>query len=214
MMQYWPEFVILFTINALNVLSPGACFAVTVRNSAVYTRKVGVLTALGIAASSCIQKSYVLLGFGLFLAKNPTLFYIVKYVGCAHLIYLAFCCFKNSKKKIKPLSIGHALPHNQLSSFAAFRSGFLTDTLNPQASLGFMSIVVATVSPTTPISVQILYAVPLILTATLWYTTVALFFSNSALRTWFTKIQHWFERLMGSVLIGLSIRLAMITART
>lgn len=213
MLTYWPEFLMLFTINAMNVVSPGACFAITVRNSTVYNREIGVLTALGIAASSFTQKTYVLLGFGLFLAKNPILFQTVKYVGCAHLLYLAFCCFRNSFKK--PLKVTQSLstPQITISKWGAFRSGFLTDFLNPQASLGFMSIVVATVSPTTPISIQACYAVPLVLTATLWYTTVAVFFSHNYLRQWFQKIQHWFERIMGGLLISLSFRLALLTAR-
>jgi threonine/homoserine/homoserine lactone efflux protein len=209
---YWPEFLMLFTINMMNVLSPGACFAITVRNSTMYNRKIGLLTALGVASSSCIQKTYVLLGFGLFLAKNPMLFQTVKYVGCAHLIYLAFCCFKNAKKKPK-IIFKEQKAHTALSSWGAFRSGFLTDSLNPQASLGFMSIVVATVSPSTPVTIQAYYAIPLVLTATLWYTTVAFFFSNKYLRQWFNHVQHWFERIMGSLLIGLSFRLAMLTAK-
>ena len=213
MSSYWPEFLMLFTINAMNVISPGACFAITVRNSTIYTREIGILTALGIATSSFTQKTYVLLGFGLFLAKNPLLFQTVKYVGCSHLLYLAFCCFRNSfKKPIKAVEEA-SVPKAILSKWGAYRSGFLTDFLNPQASLGFMSIVVATVSPETPISIQACYAIPLVLTATLWYTTVAAFFSLSHLRRWFQGIQHWFERIMGGLLISLSFRLALLTAR-
>lgn len=105
------------------------------------------------------------------------------------------------------------MPKAPISKWGAYRSGFLTDALNPQASLGFMSIVVATVSPDTPISIQACYAIPLVLTATLWYTTVAVFFSLGHLRQWFQNVQHWFEGIMGGLLISLSFRLAMLTAR-
>lgn len=194
-------------------MSPGACFAVTVRNSAIYGRKVGVLTALGIGLSTCFQKAYVLLGFGLFISKYPVLFHMVKIVGCAHLMYLAYCCWRNSFKKK-----GMSGPSRQgrapaLSSKGAFRSGFLTDALNPQASFGFMSIVVATVSPSTPLAIQGGYAFFLILSAMMWYVMVAIFFSHARFRGWFSNAQHWFERIMGSVLIGLSCRLAFVTIR-
>lgn len=215
MSNYLPEFFLLFSINFLNVISPGACFAIVVRNSAMYSRRVGVATALGVALSTCIQKTYVLLGFGLFISQRPVLFHVIKYIGCAHLAYLAYCSIRNSlKRKAEashdPDTQGHVKP---LSPLGAFRTGFLTDSLNPQASFGFMSIVLATVSPETPIEIQSIYAIFLVLTALVWYVLVALSFSNSYLRSWFRRVQHWFERLMGGILIGLSFRLAMITIK-
>lgn len=214
MSQFLPEFFLLFSINFLNVVSPGACFAIVVRNSAMYSRRVGVATALGVALSSCIQKTYVLLGFGLFLSQRPALFHAVKYIGCAHLVYLAYCSIRNStRKSVEVSGSNFGVPQKPLSTLGAFRMGFLTDTLNPQASFGFMSIVLATVSPETPLGVQSIYAVFLVLTALVWYVLMALSFSNSYLRAWFGRVQHWFERLMGGVLLGLSFRLAMVTIK-
>lgn len=217
MSNYLPEFFLLFSINFLNVISPGACFAIVVRNSAMYTRRVGVATALGVALSSCIQKTYVLLGFGLFISQRPMLFHAIKYIGCAHLVYLAYCSIRNSLKHKEKTSSDHLdVEQTQvqpLSPLAAFRMGFLTDSLNPQASFGFMSIVLATVNPATPIEIQSVYAFFLVMTALVWYVLVALGFSNSYLRSWFRRVQHWFERLMGGILIGLSFRLAMITVK-
>lgn len=213
MSAYLPEFLLLFSINFLNVISPGACFAIVVRNSALYSRPVGVATALGVALSSCIQKTYVLLGFGLFIAQRPALFHTVKYLGCAHLLYLAYCSIRNSRQRTLDGTRIEDSDIKPLSPLGAFRMGFLTDTLNPQASFGFMSIVLATVSPETPIAIQSVYAVFLVMTALVWYVVVAVSFSNNYLRVWFRRVQHWFERLMGGLLLGLSFRLAMITLK-
>jgi RhtB (resistance to homoserine/threonine) family protein len=211
MTHYLPEFFLLYIANFINLVSPGAGFAIVVRNSSVHSRKAGILTGLGICASSFIHKAYTFMGFGLVVSRSPILFNTIKWAGCAFLLYLGYQCFKNSRKK--PAREHHMAVSQDLSASQAFRMGFFTDLLNPQASLSFIVLVTATVSPDTPITVQGLYGLALISTSLVWYTTVALFFSNSYLQRAFQGIRQWLDRLMGSVLIGLGIRLALISAR-
>lgn len=206
MMEYLPEFLALFTINFLNILNPGPETALMIYNSSRYSRKVGLYTGLGIVASTIIHKTYTLLGFGMVVARSPTLFNIIKYAGSGYLIYLGLRAFFPSKKTREKTK--H--PRN-LTAGKAFRTGFLMDILHPSASLFFMSIVAATVSTDTPLGVQAIYGVLLVLTSLCWYSAMALVFSNSRMQTSIQNMGGWVDKITGLALIGLGIRLAFLT---
>tara|TARA_A100000171_G_scaffold38578_1_gene37969 strand:+ start:63 stop:686 length:624 start_codon:yes stop_codon:yes gene_type:complete len=205
-------------MNLLNLVSPGAGFAVIVRNSAVGSCRIGLLTGLGIVASSFLHKSYTFLGFGLLISQNEMLFTFVKYAGCIHLAYLGLkCLWEGLGKKEElprctlPVPGRGATP--SLKGYQGFRMGFLTDLLNPQASLCFMSLVAATVSPATPLKVQLFYGFILLGTSVIWYSCVALFFSSSKLQKYFLSLRRIFESMMGGSMLYLSFRLLSLSTK-
>lgn len=213
---YFTEFALLFAANFLNLVSPGAGFAITVRNSTVGSRRAGFMTGFGIVASSFIHKGYTFLGFGLLISQNPTLFMIVKYAGCAHLSYLGLKCLWEGLKKDQKSSWNLEENPSKISSvtsYQGFRMGFLTDLLNPQASLCFMSLVAATVSPETPMKIQLFYGLILLMTSVVWYSCVAFFFSSPPLQKRFLSLRRLFEGLMGGSMLYLSFRLLSLTAK-
>ena len=208
MTQYLPEFLALFAVNFLNILSPGPETALMIHNSSRHSRKVGLFTGFGIVCSTLIHKTYTLLGFGLFISKTPFLFHTIKYAGSLYLFYLGY-------RALRPHSTGQnsfQKPKN-LNHKQAFRMGFLMDILHPGASLFFVSIVAATVSPKTPLSVQAIYGLLLILTSLCWYSFLACTFSNHRVQSYAQNAGKWLDRLMGYALIGLGIRLALFTIK-
>ena len=155
--SYWAEFLALYTINFLNLISPGAGCVLTLRNSTVYDRKTGIVTGFGIVASSVLHKTYTLLGFGLVVSQSDLLFNVIKFSGCFYLIYLGFQSWRHSSLPFKLNLIDVKPSKKPLTTTQAFKMGFLTDLLNPQASLCFISIVSATISPQTPLKLQFFY---------------------------------------------------------
>ncbi len=208
MSQYLPEFLALFTMNFLNILSPGPETALMIYNSSRYSRKVGLFTGFGIICSTMIHKTYTLLGFGMVVAKSPSLFFVIKYAGSAYLMYLGYRTFFPAKKKVEEVHHGKTLTPKE-----AFRMGFLMDILHPGASLFFMSIVAATVSTTTPLHIQAIYGVLLICTSLCWYSALATVFSTKHLQRVILKVGRWADRITGITLILLGIRLALFTVK-
>lgn len=211
-MIYWPEFLLLFTANFINLISPGAGFTITARNAFLYGKKIGLLTGFGIVTSSIIHKTYSLLGFSWILSMYPSLFTILKYAGALYITYLGVQCFINGR------SIRYNTPkdsekkeviqkHKHLSNWQAFRIGFITDLLNPMASITFLSLVSSTISPGTPISSLILYVFILICTSIWWYSTLAVVFSNSKLGFFLNRYKSPIEYLNGSILVWLGLRI-------
>ena len=96
---------------------------------------------------------------------------------------------------------------------AAFATGFVTNGLNPKATLFFLSLFTVVIDPHTPLMVQAGYGIYLALATALWFCLVAMLFSQPRVRAGFTRLGHWFDRLMGAVLIGLGIKLAFSELR-
>lgn len=60
------------------------------------------------------------------------------------------------------------------------------------------------INPHTPLAVRAGYGVYLA-AAALWFCLVALPFSQLRVRAGFARMGHWFDRLMGAVLVGLGV---------
>ena len=209
MQNYLPEFIALFSLNFLNLISPGPEIAMMIHNSSRHSRKIGFYTGVGIVCSTIIHKSYTLLGFGMFIAKSPLLFTGIKVAGSLYLFYLAYqIFFKSSKSAAETVQTSA-----KLTSKKAFKMGFIMDILHPSASLFFMSIFAATVSPETPLKVQAIYAGLLVMTSLTWYTLLSCFFSNRLLVHYTSKAGAITDKITGLALFGLGIRLAMITIK-
>jgi threonine/homoserine/homoserine lactone efflux protein len=208
------EFLQLYAINFINLVSPGAGFALMVRNSALYGRKTGFYTAFGITSSSLIHKSYTLLGFGLIVSQTPWLYMGIKYLGSFYLTYLGLRnilhAVQHKKQKIvKQDDIKNDDGKDRLTPWQGFRNGFLVDMMNPSASLSFVCIVVSTVHTSTGLSIRGIYVLILILTSLIWYSFLAFTFSHSYLMRFNERFGRCIEFFMGGFLVYLGTKLLM-----
>jgi threonine/homoserine/homoserine lactone efflux protein len=85
--------------------------------------------------------------------------------------------------------------------------GFLTNATNPKATLFFLAIFTTIVSPGTPMLIQIGFGVWMCATTAIWFCLVSLLFSTVRVRLQFERLGHWFERVMGTLLLLLAARL-------
>jgi threonine/homoserine/homoserine lactone efflux protein len=93
--------------------------------------------------------------------------------------------------------------------WVAFRRGFLTNALNPKATLFFMSLFTLVISQTTPLLVQAGYGVYMAVATWVWFSFLSLVLSKSAVRGFFKKSGYWFDRGIGVVLIALALRVVL-----
>ncbi|WP_166800768.1 LysE family transporter, partial [Pseudomonas aeruginosa] len=77
------ELLAFLTITVLAVISPGADFAMVSRNSLLYSRRAGLLTALGIGAGVTVHVGYSILGVGVLVRESLALFTALKLAGAA-----------------------------------------------------------------------------------------------------------------------------------
>ena len=60
LIEYAPSFATLAIIQMLGVMSPGPDFTVVMRNSLIYTRRIGIFTAIGVTLGILVHLTYIL----------------------------------------------------------------------------------------------------------------------------------------------------------
>lgn len=197
------EVLAVAVVTVLAVIAPGADFAMVVRGSYLYGRRTGLLGAVGVAAGVLVHVAYTMLGVGLLIASSTFLFTVVKLVGAAYLVYVGIRTFRTRTEVT--VDLGNK---TGLTPFAALRTGFLTNVLNPKTTLFVVSTFAQVVSPGTPVVQQVGYGLFMSLAHLLWFGVVALFFSHDRMRTLMLRGQKVLNKVIGSVLAALGVSLA------
>ena len=215
MTSYWSEFLLVALAHLVAVASPGPDFAMVLRQSITYGRRPAVWTSVGIGTGIFLHVAYSLLGIGLLVRSSVLAFNILKWLGA---VYLAWIGQKALRAKPfanggAPQAVAAGGPPAIPGRRAAFVTGFLTNALNPKATLFFVSLFSVVINPRTPVLIQSGYGVWMALATMGWFTLVSLFFSQERVRAAFLRCGHWFERSMGVILLALGVRLALATAR-
>ncbi len=203
--NYLTEFIAVLTITVLTIITPGPDFFIVMRNSLSYTRRAGIFTTLGVATAVWIHIIYTLAGIGLILSKSIILFTIVKYLGAAYLIYLGWQCLRSKQLD----SQQYTKEKSKISDFQSFKMGFINNALNPKATLFFLSLFTQVVSVETPINIQIIYGATVSISCLIWFSLVSIFLNHKKIKKVFESVQHYFEKLMGVVLIAFGIKVAL-----
>ncbi len=201
------EFMTVALVHLLAVASPGPDFAVVVRESVAQGRRAGSWTALGVGCGIFVHVAYSLLGIGLIVSQSIVLFNLFKWLAAAYLVYLGWRALRARPMSLEAIDGANAAVAR--SAWRAFVIGFVTNGLNPKATLFFLSLFTVVISPDTPLLVQVGYGVYLAGATALWFLLVAWLFSRGRVRAGFARMGHWFDRLTGAVLIGLGARLAL-----
>jgi threonine/homoserine/homoserine lactone efflux protein len=204
--QYSSEFFVLALVHFLAVILPGPDFIITVRNSLRYGCFIGMATALGIGLGISIHVFYTLIGLGFVIQHSPWFMSIFRVLGALYLIYLGWTLLKSKSTDSEIMIVDDDQP---LNKWSAFRMGFMTNALNPKATIFFLSVFTTLVSVTTPIKIQAFYGIWMCAVNALWFMVVAQLFSYSYIRHQFLKKMNFFEKFMGVILIVLAFTLLL-----
>ena len=206
--QHWLEFLTIASVHLLAVASPGPDFAIVLKHSINFGRRAAIITSIGIGAGILIHVSYSILGIGILIKTTPVLFQIFSYIAAAYLLYLGWGAIRSPAlgylNSVEVEKTVHIISDNK-----AFLVGFLTNGLNPKATLFFLSVFAVTISSDTPNVIKLVYGVYLAAATGIWFCVLSLFLSFKKVRLYIGKKGYWFDRVMGIVLILLAIKLVM-----
>ena len=205
-MEYLPLIGTVALLNLLAAISPGPDFVMTVRNSLRYSRQSGIYTALGIALGLSVHLFYCAAGIGYLISTSIVLFSIIKLLGAGYLIFIGMGSLLGKGKKME---INEERVGTDLTRFQAFRIGFLTNVLNPKATLFFLSLFSFVIGNATPIYIILTISFIIIATAMIWFTLVSIFFAQQKVQRAFLKYETWINRIFGVLLILLGIKIAL-----
>ena len=203
----WLEFSKVAIAHLLAVASPGPDFALVLKQSLSRGRRIAICTSIGIGAAILVHVTYSLLGLGLLIRGSETWFNAVKYAGAAYIGWLGIQALR-----AKPRAHHDTAPlmANERSGGGwAFASGFLTNVLNPKATLFFISLFVLVVNPGTPKLVQAGYGLWMACATATWFCAVSILFTRSDVRAKFWRHGHWIDRALGVVFLAFAVSLVV-----
>jgi RhtB (resistance to homoserine/threonine) family protein len=205
---YCLEFLTIASVHLLAVASPGPDFAIVLKHSISYGRRAAMVTSIGVGVGILIHVAYSLLGIGILIKTTPVLFQMFSYVAGAYLLFLGWGAIRSpSPKNIDNVKVENVI--QLISDKKAFMVGFLTNGLNPKATLFFLSVFAVAVSPDTPNVIKLAYGLYLALATGIWFCVLSFFLSSKKVTRFISKRGYWFDRIMGVVLILLAIKLVM-----
>ena len=203
-----PENFWMFALTGLLLnLTPGNDMLYIMARSSGQGTKAGVVSALGIGAGCVVHIVAAVIGLSALIAQSAVAFNVVKYAGAAYLIYLGVkAIFK------KRLFIQLNAPLRELAYSKIFWQGVATNVLNPKVALFFLAFLPQFISVGKgAAALQILFLGAWFnVVGTLVNILVAVLFGKlGALLSHSPQFVLWQQRITGTVLVALGIKVAM-----
>lgn len=205
-MEYLPLIGTVTLLNLLAAVSPGPDFVMTARNSLCYSRRSGIFTSFGISVGLLVHLFYCAAGIGYLISTSPLLFSLIKLLGAGYLIYMGIGSFLAKGSKLESMEEATG---PDLSRLQAFKMGFLTNVLNPKATLFFLSLFTFVIGNATPLYIVLTISLIIVVTAIVWFVIVSIFFTQKKVQRAFLKYEKSINRLLGSFLIILGVKVSL-----
>ena len=205
--MYWAEFFTVALIHLLAVASPGPDFAIVVRESVAHGRRAGTWTALGVGTGIFVHVAYSLLGIGLIVSQSIVLFNALKWAAAAYLLYIGFKALRAQPAKTVTDDL-----HRETgvrTARGAFTSGFVTNGLNPKATLFFLAVFTQVLQINSGLGEKLWYAGIIFGLSAVWWPVLVFLIQSGPVRRGLEKTQKVVDKLLGGMLIALGIKVAL-----
>ena len=208
MTSFLEDWMTVFVVSSIGMVSPGPNFAITVKNSLLHSRLAGMWTAVGVAVGNLVHVVFSLLGIALIVSQSILLFNALKWFGVAYLVYIGLKSLLARREDVEE-DMQSRHDAREMSSSRALWVSFWVSLLNPKVTLFYLVLFTQVVEPGTPLVFRIIYGLTAVVLSFVWYALVALVVSQERVRDRFRAVAHWVERATGAILIALGARLAI-----
>jgi threonine/homoserine/homoserine lactone efflux protein len=124
----------VFVLNA----TPGVDFLLTVSRTLQSGARAGVAAALGISAGCVVHALAAAFGLAALLAVHPGAFLLIQWAGAAYLAWLGLGLLQQAWRSAGSSPTGSTAVAAR-PGWAEFRTGLLTNVLNPKVALFFLA---------------------------------------------------------------------------
>ena len=200
---YVAEFLTIAVAHLLAVMSPGPDFAVVSRYSVRYGAPLGCTIAVGIGTGILVHIGYSLLGVAFVIHRTPWLYQALLVAASGYFIWLGWQALR-SPAVVQTINSDGA---ERLGMGKAFIVGFMTNALNPKATLFFLALFTTIIAPQTPTLIKAGYGLYMAFATMAWFSLLALLLGNPVVRGILLAKGYWFDRVMGAFLWFLAAHL-------
>lgn len=208
--SYW--LIFLSAAIAINI-SPGPDLIYIISRTIAQGRKIGFASSLGVCSGALVHIFAAGFGLSAILATSIFAFSVVKYVGAAYLVYLGIKALRS-----KGTTFDMPLKDNlDTTPWQAFRQGVMVDVLNPKVAIFFMAFLPQFVRPElghTSIQIIGLGILVILMAIVVEFSIILVAAKTTNFFRRNQKFSVWLDRVLGSVLIGLAVRLALTKNRS
>ena len=199
-------FLAFIAISLLLAVTPGPDMALVTKNALAHGPRGVFLTTTGIALALVLWVTASAVGVAAVLKASATLFYALKLVSGAYLAYLGVRAWLSSRKEPGDLLAGmKAAPAGSI-----LRQGLISAGTNPKLGVFFVTFLPQFVDPHRQLLPQLLLLGSVFaLIGWAWMNVYGLLIAR--IREFITapRVRQWMDRITGTVLIGLGVRLAL-----
>jgi threonine/homoserine/homoserine lactone efflux protein len=209
----WPVFLAFVLAGlALNIV-PGADMTFIIAAAARGGRRAGAIASLGVGAGALVHLLAAVAGLSAILASSQALFDLIKYLGAAYLLWIAFSMVRGDRSGAEARE-RPAAP--AAAGWRLFRSAMMVNILNPKVALFFLAFLPQFVDPTAQIPALQILALGLWFdfAGTLVNIAIALVAAGAAERlrhvSWLGRAARW---IAATAMGGLALQLALSSRR-
>jgi len=197
---------IIATLAAAQVviaMAPGPNTLIVV-HAGMRGRRLGLAAACGIWPVGFGFATLGLLGIGTVLTALPEIAEAMRIVCGLYLLWLGGKAIRRSFAEGGPFV---AATPREMTAGEAFRSGMVTNLMNPKSIAYFMSIFSATGASALSPTEQAIAVVMMPTISFLWYAALAFAVASPPVTAVVDRGRSWFDRLAGLTMIGFGVKL-------
>jgi threonine/homoserine/homoserine lactone efflux protein len=200
----------LIALSAIGVailfgaMSPGVSFLLVARTAMSSSRRTALSVAAGMGFGALVFAAIALAGLHTLLTLVPSLYTGLKVAGGCYLLWLALKMFRRPLNRFNDSAVT-----DDVSASKAFLTGVITQISNPHTALVFASIFSAALSKNIQPVMYIIIPSMAFTIDLLWYAVVACLLSTDGPRQVYIKYRKFIDKLSGSVMALLGIRLLL-----
>lgn len=199
--------ILLFLFSSVAViLTPGQDFVLVISRGMTQGVKAGIVSAAGVSIGLIGHTLLAALGLGTLLMNSALLFTLVKLVGAAYLIYLGVGLLRGARRGIE---LEHA---GDPGLWPAFRAGAISNIANPKITIFYLAFLPQFVTPETSDPTALLLALGLAFAALTFLIKLPFGYFAGRASNWLRQRPQavtWMDRVSGSIMIALGLRLAL-----
>jgi threonine/homoserine/homoserine lactone efflux protein len=204
-----PHFVAFFGVAALLTLSPGPDMALMLRNVLRGGQRVVLPTAVGTCAGLLAWGAASSLGIAALMAASAELYFVLRLAGAAYLVYLGASAFRAALAG-DPREAEALDGREPMTRWAAFRTGLLTNLLNPKIGVFYATLLPQFIPPgASPLPASMALAAIHAAQNIVWLTAYGWLLARFGDRILRGRGRQVLEGLTGSVLVLLGVRVAV-----
>ena len=190
-------------MHLLGVMSPGPDFFLIVKQSLCQGRKISLLTSMGIGTGVIVHIFFCIFGLGIIISKSDIIFNLIIIAGALYIIYMGI---QSVLISVSLIPIDYNV-NEKYNAYTAFGKGFLTNILNPKATLFFLSIYTIIINNNPSTYIQLAYGLWMAIATAAWFCFLSIVLTNHKITKKIELFGSKIQKIMGIVLLIIGFKI-------